>query len=441
MLSIFANAPGGMSGSRLISYIICACCVHAASLAGPTPIVVATDLAPSPSPQPSSFLNRPTLTNDWFGEGTVLHDAGFDLRLEWSEFWQKLTSGDGNPSWQYGGKWDAQLRVDLSKLGLWKGLSVTVQGNWNYGESVNGIAGSLIPENAALFFPGIKGSDAYDIMALYLQQDFGKVASLLVGKLNLVEFARATPLRGGGGVDTFWNVNLSTPITGDSPPTIFGTQLRINTQPVSFSLTVFDAQDATNVPLFSNLFEEGVNFMGTATLKTKVAGLPGYYGIKGIYSTREGADLSDIIPPPGVPIGTNTTVGSWFVGFSMQQYLIQDQGNPARGWGVFGEITKADGNPNTLEWSTYVGIGGSSLIPDRPDDRFGVAYFRYGASNDLKKELAPIFNLRDESGAEVFYNVAATRWFRITGDVQFIQPASGDFPNSVYVGLSTYIRF
>ena len=28
---------------------------------------------------------------------------------------------------------------------------------------------------------------------------------------------------------TFWNVNLATPITGNTPPTIFGAQLRINT--------------------------------------------------------------------------------------------------------------------------------------------------------------------------------------------------------------------
>jgi hypothetical protein len=30
--------------------------------------------------------------------------------------------------------------------------------------------------------------------------------------------------------------------------------------------------------------------------------------------------------------------------------------------------------------------------------------------------LAPV-NLKDESGVEVFYNVAVTPWFRITGDV------------------------
>jgi porin len=266
------------------------------------------------------------------------------------------------------------------------------------------------------------------------------LSCILVGKLNLVEFARATPLRGGGGVDTFWNVNLATPITGLSPPTIFGAQLRINTQPVSYSLTVFDAQDATNKPLFSNLFSEGVNVMGTATFKTQIAGKTGVYGIKGIYSNKEGPDFSQIVPSliNGVLI---TKKGSYFVSASMQQYLIQDSVNPARGWGVFAEYGKSDGNPNTLDWSAYVGLGGSSLIPGRPDDRFGAAYFRYAVSDPLKTTLAPVFNLRDQSGVELFYNLAVTQWFRVTGNIQFIRPASGDFPNSIYAGLGTYVRF
>jgi len=183
-----------------------------------------------------------------------------------------------------------------------------------------------------------------------------------------------------------------------------------------------------------------VTNLAALTLKTTLAGLPGSYGIKGIYSTREGADLSQLIPSAinDVP---NTKHGSWYVGLSMQQYPVQDPSNSARGWGVFAEIAKADGNPNTLEWSTYVGVGGNSLIPGRPADRFGLAYFRYGVSNDLKTELAPVFHLRDESGVEIFYNVAVTPWFRITGDLQFIRPASGDFSDSIYVGFGTYVRF
>ena len=250
------------------------------------------------APVPETSATGPqTLTGDWFGQGQALRAAGLDFRLEWSQFYQGMAKGDaaGKRPWAYGGKWDGQLRVDLSKFGFWDGLSVTAQGNWNYGQSVNGIGGALLPVNAALFFPGINGPDASDLMALYVTQNFGDLASLRVGKLNFVEIPRATPLKGGGGVDTFWNVTLATPISGIIPATVNGGMLNINTQPVSYTLLVFDPVDATNRPLFSDLFDNGVAVMGSATLRTSVAGLAGFYTINGRYSTKEGRDFNSLI--------------------------------------------------------------------------------------------------------------------------------------------------
>lgn len=401
----------------------------------------AADPSPGSSPTPIPYVGPQTLTGDWFGQGQAMrNDAGIDLRLEWSQFYEGMTQGAGDKTWQLGGKWDAQLRLNLSKLGFWDGLSVTAQGVTNTGHSVNGQGGALIPPNAGLFFPGIVGADRSDLMALYVTQNFGDLVSLLVGKFSMIEFARSIPLRGGGGVDTFWNVEISTPITGLTPPTLQGAQVRINTQPVSFSLMVFDPQDTTNRPLFADPFKQGVSVMGTATLKTSIAGLSGNYGLKGIYSTKAGPDLSDLVPS-AINDVVNNKRGSYFVSFSMQQYLIQDPKNPARGWGVFGEIGKADGNPNTQDWTTYFGIGGNSLIPGRPDDRFGIAYFNYGTSHVLINELAPILSLRSETGVEMFYNLAVTPWFRIAADVQFITPPIGAFPNAIFAGLSSYVRF
>jgi porin len=420
----------------------CRClCLSAALLVQAAVVADAADqVFKAPVPE-ASAIGPQTLTGDWFDQGPALRAAGFDFRLEWSQFYQGLARGDadGNRRWAYGGKWDALLRVDLSRVGFWNGLSVTAQGTANYGQSANGISGALLPVNAALFFPGIAGADASDIMALFVTQNFGDLVSVRAGKLNFVEIPRATPLRGGGGVDTFWNINLATPISGILPPTINGAMMSINTQPVSFTLMVFDPVNATNRPLFSDLFENGVAVMGGATLRTSAAGLTGFYGINVRYSTKEGPDFSELFPPPGT--APSTKKGSYYVALSMQQFLFQDPGNPARGWGVFGEITTADGNPNPLQWSTHVGIGGNSLIPGRPDDRFGVAYFRFGFSDILKDQVAPVFNLADTSGVEVFYNVAATPWLRVTGNLQFIKPANGDRPDSIYAGLGSYVRF
>jgi porin len=51
-----------------------------------------------------------------------------------------------------------------------------------------------------------------------------------------------------------------------------------------------------------------------------------------------------------------------------------------------------------------------------------VGAFYYGYSNDLKDALAPLVTLGNEYGAELFYNFAITKWFRVTVDLQVIAP-------------------
>lgn len=406
----------------------------------------AADATQIPQPRPERWdpAEWPTLTNDWFGHGPAMRDAGLSLRVEWSQQPQGMVHGDGSHAWEYGGKLEALARLDFSKIGLWDGFSMTALATYNYGHNVNNYGGTLIPVKGAAFFPGDTGSDRFDFQALYFSQDFGDLVTVNVGKMSLVEFARGAPLRGGGGVDTFWNPSLATPITGGlSPATIFGAMASIKTDPVSFAAFVYDARDATNRDVFDDAFEEGVAFMGAATYRTEIRGLAGYYGLKGIYSTKEGVDLRDIqevlLPPEAQTI--NTKDGGWFVGASFQQYLYQNPDNPAKGWGVFGEFGFMDGNPTILDWMAYIGIGGSSLIPEREDDRFGIAYFRYGTSDDLKEGLGPLFNLDDEQGVEAFYNFAVTPWFRLTADIQFIDPGSGDFGDATFVGIGTNLTF
>jgi porin len=98
---------------------------------------------------------------------------------------------------------------------------------------------------------------------------------------------------------------------------------------------------------------------------------------------------------------------------------MQDPADPQRGWGVFGDLAWSDGNPNIVRSTILFGIGGSSLLSGRPNDRFGVGYFRANLSDVLEEELAPFVTLEDGSGIEAFCNVALTPWLRFTGDVQF----------------------
>ncbi len=382
---------------------------------------------------------RTTLTNGWWGQGAAMRQAGVDMQLEWRQYVQGMTKGSGDVDPAYGSQFSLKTNLDLSKMGFWDGFSLSAQALAKTGYGLNNTGGMLLPVNAGLFFPGRHGADRYDLASLFVTQQFSDTVSASFGKFYTVEMARGTPIRGGVGSDAFWHLQLTAPLSGLIPPQINGAVVSVATQPVSYTLMVFDPKDATNRPLFEDLFDSGVNVVGTATYATKLGGHNGFYSLTGMYSTKEGADFSQLVVPPGTEIGTRD--GSWLLGASFQQYLHQDPANPARGWGVFGEFNVTDGNPNPMDWSASLGVAGNDLIPGRPDDSFGLGVFHVATSDALKDELAPYFDLEDETGVEMFYTAAIRPWFHVTLDLQYVDPAPGIAKDGVFVGLGSSLRF
>jgi len=112
------------------------------------------------------------------------------------------------------------------------------------------------------------------------------------------------------------------------------------------------------------------------------------------------------------------------------------------GWGFFAEASISDGNPNPIEWHFLGGLGGNSPIPGRQSDRWGVAYFYYGLSNDLIDGLGLAgLELADEQGVEAFYNYFITPWLRLSGDIQWIDTGRNDLDDAVFTAVRLQTRF
>jgi porin len=47
----------------------------------------------------------------------------------------------------------------------------------------------------------------------------------------------------------------------------------------------------------------------------------------------------------------------------------------------------------------------------------------------------------DGYGTELFYNVAVTKWFSLTGDAQFLTPAREPVDSSVLLGMRGVVSF
>jgi porin len=393
--------------------------------------------------RPDSWMTRDALTGDWGGLRTRLKENGITLAPRLTQFYHGLVAGDGDHDFDYGGKLDVMLNADLGKLGFWNGISLTVHAEYNFGETINGAGGVVYPANTALFLPGLEGADAFDLSSVYFQQNFSDSASLLFGKINMIDLAARRAFAGGAGIDSFWNLGFAAPPTGVVPPYLFGALLSVRTEPAILGLWVYDPTAVVNKTGFEEPFANGVTVRGSVDFPVTIGGLRGRQGFVALYTTEEGTDLGDIgdsfIPPfpPGQP---GVKDGGYYFAYSFDQSLYRAGGTSGEGVGIFGQFGISDGNPNKLYFSALVGIGGTGLIPGRSRDTWGIAYYYNAPSRDLRESLSPLLTIRDEQGIEIFYNVEATPWLTVGADVQVIAPTLRE-DTVVLLGLRSVTRF
>ncbi|UHQ19855.1 carbohydrate porin [Lysobacter sp. KIS68-7] len=369
------------------------------------------------------------------GEGT----PRFTARVVFTNFGTAQLAGDGDTDAWFAGKVDAYLTVRG-----WEGFTLDLQPEYTYGRNPNGSGnGALLPVNTAAAFP-INNKADFD-MALSVSQRIDN-ATLTIGKINMVTRAAATPILGGGGREGFQALQLAAPVSFNTPPMVLGGLLVVPTARAQVVIGLWDAQDATNRTDLHDAFQNGVSGFATVTLRKPWRGRMGFHSFTVGGTTERSLDLRSIpelIFPPGTGGATpSQREGGWQVRYAFQQFVRQDPAQPLRGWGVFGYASLWDGNPTLGRWSMGLGVAGNpSFTAARPDDRFGIGYYRFAPSSTLKRGLAPVFSVGDEQGLELFYTFAFSAHFLLTANVQFIDPAPGGYANDVFAGLRTNIQF
>src|SRR5690606_12897701 len=143
--------------------------------------------------------------------------------------------------------------------------------------------------------------------------------------------------------------------------------------------------------------------------------------------------IPDLFLPPEAEAVVGNKQGAWHVKYTVQQFLRQDASG--RGCGVFGHVGVWDANPSSMQWVAALGVTGQPVHGPRPDDRFGIGYFRASYSDHLRRGLQPILEIRDEQGIEVFYTWQVGRHLRLTADAQVIDSGIAVADRLVVVGL------
>ena len=364
-------------------------------------------------------------------------------------YYQGVASGGLQETFRFGGRNDYLLNVDGQKAGLWQGFCINLHGETVYGDSVNLLTGAVVPVNIGRAHPVFFGTETA-LTAVKFTQALSENFVVFGGKINTIDNVQQ-PFMPGRGLDAgFMNAAFVwNPILGRTMNyATFGAGAAVlaDGYPVA-TLTVYDTNDASTTSGFDELFDNGAIIYPTVSLPTTFFGMPGHQSVWGAYSSGRYAILTpqslNIFPPPMPGLPPTTLVrGSWWITYLFDQALWVDPTDPTRSWGVFGNAGISDGKPNPIQWSAIVGIGGSSPIPSRKLDTFGIAYYYLGFERRLQERSSePIVPVRDERGVELFYNVGVTPWCHVTADLQVITPILERAETSLVLGLRAKIDF
>ena len=400
-----------------------------------------TDTAESPPPAALPY----GLTGNWFGARDSLFDKGIDLRTDLSQFYQGTTSGGLRQTFPYGLKFDYFGTIEAEKLLGWEGLFINLHGESRFGESINGDVGSLVPANFALEFPKPVGS-ASALTNVQVEQFLGPDFVVTFGKLNAADGVNIHPFLGGNGINRFMNeAFVLSPIYGRtipySTPGAGFSYLR-DFDPI-FTFLVLDSNGQPGTSGLDHMFSNGATLFNHLRVPVTPFGLPGHQSLEGAYTSGRFSPFSEddyiILGQPGIH-GTRRS-GSWVVTYGFDQFLVVDDETPTKGWGIFGNISLADQATNPVHWFLNLGAGGTSPLPGRTADSWGVGYYYLATSSVLRDALRTVAPIGNEQGFELYYNAAVTDWFTMTADIQAVDPAKSDARSTFLFGLRAKIDF
>jgi porin len=208
---------------------------------------------------------------------------------------------------------------------------------------------------------------------------------------------------------------------------------------ISGSFSVFGTQETAGEDPFEHT--TGTTFATEWTVGYQLLKRPGaqtfglLYGIdasRTAIATDPRLVLGSILSGQPIP---NTSADTWAFYYNGHQYVC---GDSEGGWGVFARFGISDGDPNPVKLNLAGGLGGKGLLPQRRQDTWGVGVFYLDMSNeDLLKGL----NVGDETGGELFYNIALTPWLHVTLDAQVIDSALPHSDTAWVFGVRTHLNF
>jgi len=402
--------------------------------------IISVVLFSSPKAQAQANSNRKYLTGNWAGYRDSLEEKGLFINPRLTVFNQNFVGGTGSKNSEFNGKAQIGIKFNGAVMGLSRWTLIT-KTEYNFGNVKNASGNVLVPKNTAIAFPGNTPGKRFDVSSFFLVYTWKPENQVLLGKINMIDLSSGTKYSGGAGLDAFWNIGIAAPISGITPPYLFGTIVNITGKKLKWTFMMYDPLSTVKKSGFEKPFNEGVVFSASPAWKIKIGNSEGNQSLRIVYSTQDGENLYDFkdIHNP-VEVTASEKKNRYYASFNFNQTLKKISDNES--WGLFGQIGISDGNPNPVDFSFVLGIGGNSFIKNRAQDKWGIALSNYSLSNIIDRRAIELaIPLRNELAVEAFYQYWVNTWFSFGTDVQIINPVLKNSKTATFLGLRTSVEF
>ena len=399
---------------------------------------------------------RDKLTGDWGGIRTKLGEHGIDVGLRLSQYYQGVASGGKDENSEYGGTMDYRVNVDLNKLmGTWQGLSVSMHARTRFGEDVSADTGAFVLENTGLLMPVPGDYHDTDVTGLLVNQLFpvGKdhIGLLSLGKIDIVDALTLFFPSVSYGQEGFWNPQSMVTVLpwfgAVEGLSLYGGWAATMNKEYGIGQSAILVTGTENVSdnwgSVSDSFDDVWVAAFHRFLWKMDDELPGYFMIFGGFSTKEQAsnDPSDFIVIPGQGIANTDTEKPWDIALYLSQDVWHAEGNPKRRVTILTGGTFGPDNPQFAQFNAFGNVEAFGFMDSRPNDRMGVGVFWNGLSDNFKELTAPIIELQDFWGVELYYNFEVTKWAHLSADLQLVETEVEDNDFAVIPGARLVIDF
>lgn len=364
---------------------------------------------------------------------------GIVYDVDATQFYQGVTSGGAEQTFEYGGKVDQFLILDSGKLGLWQGMTMTMHAETRFGQDVNFDAVGFAPVNVAMLYPKENEHDTA-ITGLSFAQALNEEVQLTAGKFNALDLFYSLYPQTGRGINGFMNASMAIPISVARvvPLSFMGAgAFKYHGKQIQGGVLVYDTKNVATTSGFDDMFDNGANILGFWRFFTEVGGLPGSQFFGGIWSTGDfvAFDPTGFVVVPDEGIVAVPRGGAYTLLYILEQTLWVDCCDKSRNVALLSQWGLADENTSPIGWSGNIAIQAQGLNGCRPQDSMGVGYFYTGLSDDFRNLLSPVLDLHDVNGVELYYNAAISKCFQLTTDLQVIEPALAGNDTAVVFGL------